>query len=391
MKKPLLILFALILIPGTMVLAQDNGDHHGGGNGGGWGNSGSGGGPQPKKRNRPQGQKNHKNPGRSHGGGSFNSSANRHFNSNNGQANNHGSNAAAGNNAPHHFGQTAQVGHGGNFGRPARVPTNLQRMGVKQIPPTLDRGHLLTADPQHSSMVQPQLGPRGQSLHAAIIAPSSTNAVVIQNHMTVINHSPEVMAQINIYNNHETVAGQYYWHSWNGTNYCHYYDSWGYHWYGWYWGNTCFWSRWYGNNWWWYDPGYARWCYWNNGFWWWQDPYANVVYVYNNGQYSSTADAAPAAGESPASTGPSTEVDFKSGDGSRMVKIVGNDAFLYDMADAANNKPFYLAEGVKDVKFSKTDNGQPLQILLTFNDGTSQTFDADGNPVNNSGSNAPAN
>jgi hypothetical protein len=386
MKKPLLILFVLTFIPGTMALAQDNGDHHGGGNGGGWGNSGSGGSPHTKKRNKPQGQKNHKNPG-----GSFNSSANSHFNNKNGHANNHGLNAAAGNNAPHHFGQNAQVGHGGNFNQSARVPSNLQKMGVKQLPPTLNKSNLLTADPQHSSMVRPQLGPRGQSLHASVIAPSSTNAVVIQNHMTVINHSPEVMAQINIYNNHETVAGQYYWHNWNGTNYCHYYDSWGYHWYGWYWGNTCFWSRWYGNNWWWYDPGYARWCYWNNGFWWWQDPYANVVYVYNNGQYSSAAtDGAPAAGDSPASTGPSTEIDFKSNDGTRMVKIVGNDAFLYDTVDTANNKPFYLAEGVKDVKFSKTDNGQPLQILLTFNDGTSQTFDSDGNPVNN-GSNAPAN
>jgi hypothetical protein len=194
--------------------------------------------------------------------------------------------------------------------------------------------------------------------------------------MSALTGNARVMAQINGFNSRETLPNHYYWHAWNGTNYCHYYDSWGYHWYGWYWGNTCFWSRWYGNNWWWYDPGYARWCYWYDGFWWWNDPQAQVVYVYDNGQY------APAAtGEKQDSTAPSSEVDFKSKDGTRMVKIVGNDAFLYDTGDAANNKPFYLASGVKGVKFSNTQDGGDPQILLTYDDGSSATFDSDGNPI----------
>jgi hypothetical protein len=398
MKKTLITLFALTLMPGALALAQDGGGRHGDGNGGGGGFSGPGGG-QPKKHSK--GPKNHKNPGGgNHGGGNSNFSATHSFNNNNGSANNHGMNGGANNNTPHHFGSSAQGSNGGNgfngaqkqvfrpggnFGHSGRVPSNLKQMGVKHLPPTLNKSNVLTADPQHSSMVQPQMGPRGQALHASVIAPTSTNAVVIQNHMSAMNHNAAFSAQINVYNNHETVAGQYYWHSWNGTNYCHYYDSWGYHWYGWYWGNTCFWSRWYGNNWWWYDPGYARWCYWYDGYWWWQDPYLNVAYVYNNGEYTSSASNEAAA---PAS--PSSEVDFASKDGTRTVKIIGNDAFLYDTVDTTNNKPFYLASNVKDVQYSKTDNGQPLQIMLTFNDGTSQTFDSDGNPVNN-GSNAPSN
>ncbi len=384
-----MILFALSLIQGALALAQDGGGRHGGGEGGGGGFSGqSGGGVQPKKHSK--GPKNHKNPGGwNHGGSTSSPSGTHSFNANNG----------ASNNAPHHFGSNASspgstgfnnaqnhsTHPGGSFNHSVRVPSNLRQMGIKHLPPTLNKSNMLSTDPQHSSMVQPQMGPRGQALHASVIAPTSTNAVVVQSHMTAINRSPAVMAKINIYNSHETVAGQYYWHNWNGTNYCHYYDSWGYHWYGWYWGNTCFWSRWYGNNWWWYDPGYARWCYWYDGYWWWQDPYLNVTYVYNNGEYTSSV-----TNGSSVSTSPSAEIDFKSKDGTRMVKVVGNDAFLYDTVDTANNKPFYLASNIKDVQYSKTDNGQPLQIMLTFNDGTSQTFDSDGNPINN-GSNSPVN
>lgn len=305
MKKNFVILVALSLVASTSALAQDG--RHGGDEGSSGGFSGTGGGSQPKKHSRSP--KNHKNPGGRNHGGSFHSSTAHSFNNNNGQA---GS-------MPHHFGPNAQVNHGGGFNRSARVPSNFRQMGIRNMPAPLNRSRMLTADPQHSSIVQPQMGPRGETLHASVIAPTSTNAVMIQGHMAAINHSPAVMAQINLYNSHETVPGQYYWHNWNGTNYCHYYDSWGYHWYGWYWGNTCFWSRWYGNNWWWYDPGYARWCYWYDGYWWWQDPYQNVVYVYNNGEYlSSAANGAPGiANGTAAPEVPSTEVDYRSNDGSR--------------------------------------------------------------------------
>jgi hypothetical protein len=44
-------------------------------------------------------------------------------------------------------------------------------------------------------------------------------------------------------------------------------------------------------------------------------------------------------------------------------------------------KAKYLASGVTDVRFSNTDNGKPLQIMLSLSDGTFELYDADGNPV----------
>ena len=74
---------------------------------------------------------------------------------------------------------------------------------------------------------------------------------------------------------------------------------------------------------------------------------------------------------------------FNSKDGSRMVKLAGNshDAFLYDTSEKAEFKAKYLASGVTDVRFSNTDNGKPLQIMLSLSDGTFELYDADGNPV----------
>ncbi|HEV2355434.1 MAG TPA: hypothetical protein VGR89_14395, partial [Puia sp.] len=170
----------------------------------------------------------------------------------------------------------------------------------------------------------------------------------------------------------------------------HYYDPWGYHWYGWYWGGNCFWSRWYGGNWWWYDPVYYRWCYWHDGGWWWQDPaQVNIVYVYNNGQYEQANSAeAATTGVQTAPTGPGQEpagsaatASFSSKDGTRMVKIVNGDAFLYDTVQGEDNKPYFLASGVKEVKFSE-GNGKDPQVLAIFEDGSFQMYDSDGNAYN---------
>jgi hypothetical protein len=263
---------------------------------------------------------------------------------------------------------------------------------------------MLTADAQHSTINRPMVGPSGEALHASVIEPRGANALIVQNHMNGFAHNATFTAQIGVYNTHETMANHYYWHSWGGYNYCHYYDPWGYHWYGWYWGGSCFWTRWYGNNWWWYDPVYFRWCYWHDGGWWWQDPYqTQVIYVYNNGQYESatapanqTASNAPAPenGQAPAGQAPGPSASYSSKDGTRMVKIAGGDAFLYDTAPGdTNNKPYYLGSGVKEVKFSGGQNGGPLQILLIMDDGSFQMLDADGNPINasNGASNPPAN
>lgn len=105
----------------------------------------------------------------------------------------------------------------------------------------------------------------------------------------------------------------------------------------------------------------------------------NVVYVYHDGDYvpsSSTSVEAPAQ---------AAEVDFKSRDGSRTVKVFGEDAFLYDTDPDENNaKPVYLASNVKEVKFSKPGMGKSIQIMLVLNDGSFEMFDSDGNPYNGS-------
>ncbi|HJT24897.1 MAG TPA: hypothetical protein VJ873_09985 [bacterium] len=268
--------------------------------------------------------------------------------------------------------------HGNAWGHTKQVPAQLKKLGVSHLPhPILDHKKILNADSHHSTFTQPKLGPNGKTLHASLLEPRGANVHIVQNHMNHIVNNTSFTAQVNIYNNQETVANHYYWHTWNGTNYCHYYDSWGYHWYGWYWGDQCFWTRWYGGNWWWYDPVYYRWCYWYDGWWWWQDPYhVNVVYIYNNDQYvPANSGNTVEAGED------SAEASYRSKDGTRMVKIVDGDAFLYDTIEGEeDNKPVYLASNVKEVKFSSAREEKPLQVLLVFDDGSFEMFDSDGNP-----------
>jgi hypothetical protein len=227
---------------------------------------------------------------------------------------------------------------------------------------------------------------------------------------------PQLTAQISIYNRNEVVPNHYYWHTYSGWNYCHYYDPYGFHWYGWYVGNNCFWSRYWSGNWWWWDPVYYHWCYWNDGWWWWQDPAnVNVVYVYDNGNYvnaasvgetaSANAPSGSPSGEGTAPTNANVQADssstdsttkplppvsvdkvLNSKDGSRQVKIIGGDAFLYDTVAADNdNKPVFLSDNVQDVKFLPAKDGNSPGVVVTLTDGTVQTYDSDGNLVQGNG------
>ncbi|HVZ80531.1 MAG TPA: hypothetical protein VHE12_06955 [bacterium] len=260
------------------------------------------------------------------------------------------------------------------------ISPQMKEIGIKRIPAESPRhDQFLRTDAVHSRFTPPSVGPKGQSLKASLLMPKKTNAAVIQSHMKTFSSNKAFLAQINVYNTHETMANHYYWHTWNGNSYCHYYDPWGYHWYGWYWHGSCFWARWYDNYWWWYDPTYSRWCYWNDGYWWWNDPYrVNVVYVYHDGDYVPSS-----SGEVEAPSAQASEVDFKSRNGDRTVKVFGEDAFLYDTdQDGSDNKPVYLASHVKEVKFSLPGSGRPMQIMLILEDGSFELFDWDGNPYN---------
>ncbi len=381
MNKPLAVFLTLILFSSAAVWAQD-GKYRGSGGGSGYGDNKGNGHPKKGNRNgRNQRRSNRANPGVRNGQTSPH------------QFDRNGGNRPAGQAAqPHGF-----TNHPSNQSQ--RISPHLQSMGITHLPHPLARSNILMADRTHSTFTRPSTGPDGHALQASVIEPRGANAVVVQNHMNGFAGNATFTAQIGGYNRSEIAVNHYYWHSWGGYNYCHYYDPWGYHWYGWYWGGNCFWSRWYAGNFWWYDPVYYRWCYWHQGYWWWQDPSVNVTYVYNNGQYESatapanqTASTAPPPGNGQApgtAQVPGPSVSYSSKDGSRMVKISGGDAFLYDIAPGdTDNKPFYLASGVKEVKFSNGQDGKPLQILAIFDDGSFQMFDADGNPANG-GTNPP--
>ena len=272
----------------------------------------------------------------------------------------------------------------GNAGRhpTASLPVKVRAMGITRFPePIKDHSKILRVDRKHSVMVPPREGPGGKAIGAKVFAAKAISGKLVLNHMTSITKNAAFATQINIYNRSETMKNNYYWHSGNGFNYCHYYDNWGYHWYGWYLGPHFFWTRYYGDNWWWYDGNYDRWCYWHDGGWWWQDPErVNVVYVYNDNAYT------PVQTSSQANNQESNQVVYQSNDGTRKVKIMGDgrDAFLYDSTQSPSFDPVYLASGVKDIKFSDTSNNKPLQVMLTLQDGTFQMFDAYGNPYNQS-------
>jgi len=271
------------------------------------------------------------------------------------------------------------------------VSSQVRNLGVRSYPRPYARTQLLVAPRERSAIAFPNRGVGGASLHANVFARTNFSAnPVIRNHMALITGGA-FRTQIGIYNTNERIVGNYYWHRGNGFNYCHYYDRWGYHWYGWYLGNSYFWTRWYSNNWWWYDPAYYRWCYWHDGGWWWQDPDTTTVYVYNNGSYMTAEGANVNVNVGNGQAVPNTQAlvqnkggknVYYSNDGSREVKVVGADAFLYDVSGQNAFKPVYLGTNVTSAKFSNTSTGKPLQVMLLFSDGSFELFDDQGNSVN---------
>ncbi len=386
----LAILFLAVSFPAQGQDLKRNGDEGGGGikSGGGKGHYQK----SPKKARPAKPRGNFQN--RKTGGAHFQAapaSGGHHFN-NSPRGNQNTSGAMKSAPALHHFnnasrpvpsGKNPSMNAGAGFkhsqnSAAGRINPSLQRMGVKKLPPAFkDQHQILQADRAHSKIAYPTSGPQGRPLHATLIEPRAMNNLVVRNHMSLVNTNIAFRAQITNFNNVELVRNNYYWHSYNGFNYCHYYDPWGYHWYGWYVGGSYFWTRHWNNYWWWYDPVSFRWCYWWGGNWWWNDPSrAEVVCVYNNGSY------VPSTSTNTEMPGGTASMEYRSQDGSRMVKVVGNDAFLYDTADVGvDNKPAFLGSNVTKVKFSNTSNGKPLQVMLEYNDGTFALFDSDGNPT----------
>ena len=263
------------------------------------------------------------------------------------------------------------------------VPSHLQTMGVKTMPHSVLNTQMPNMAEKSSALVYPRTASNGSAIHANVVTPRS-NSAFVQSHMANFANNRSFRSQVNGFNRTENVAGRYYWHNGNGFNYCHYRDGYGCNWYGCYDGGFCFWSCYYGDNWWWYDQANACWDYWDNNNWWYQNPYdVNQTSVYNNGDYVPADDsqASAPAGEQ-ANNSPLQGV-YVSGDGTRQVKVTGadKDAFLFDQSNPPAFKPVYLSSGVQDVKFSNPRNGKSPQIAVVLADGSFDLFDDKGQPV----------
>ncbi len=264
-------------------------------------------------------------------------------------------------------------------------------------------GRSFPGNMQRSSARMPSRGPYGQRLSGSAFSPRQMNSGFVRNQMNSITGDRNFKSQLNGFNRTaENNRNQYFWHSYNGWNYCNYCDGFGCNWYGWYGGGGCFWTQYYGGQFWWNDPWYGNWDYWDNGCWNWPNPATNTVYINENGQYVPSnsdggynnppldngeepqAQGGPGpynrSGETPSYTAPKEaagEILFQSDDNSRTVKLVGDtrDAFLLE----TGGKPLFLDTGVKGVRF--TGSGKGLKVLLTLRDGSVEAFQANGKPV----------
>ncbi len=149
-------------------------------------------------------------------------------------------------------------------------------------------------------------------------------------------------------------------------------------------------TRYYGSRWWRHDTHLARWTFWSQGYWWWTGP-GRVLYVYGDGDYypydSGRVDVArPLVPQAPPPSSPaSTPADnedqsLKSPDRRREVQIVGpqDEAYLYDLTSGRSTYLNRLGRQVETVRYAGGTQGKPLQILLDFQDGHFELFDANG-------------
>ncbi len=399
MNKTVLILSLIFLFPCSMALAlhESGGGFSGGGSGGDRGNSGAGGGGYNGTDTTRSTAVDNKTDARESTGTTRVRSAGNKTLGNRTLGNSwrignswnrsrlNGTSRFRANNTPHHFNHSNGTAgyNGSSFSR--RVNTNHFASSGSAA-----KGKTLPMSLQHSSMGLPTKGPGGKPFSASLVSPKLMSSSAMKVRMSSIAQSKGLIGKIGAFNKAETLRNHYYWHTWGGYPYAHYWDGWGGNWYGWCWGNSFFWTQFYGDNWWWYDPYGARWCYWWNNGWCWNDPETTVVYVYQNGNYSPAngsendnyqanqsqqEESSNSVGEQQADGA----VAFHSPDGSLMVKVLtGGDAFLYNQENPGS-KPVFLDSHVSDVKFSNQGRGT-TRVLLIMDDGSFETYGSDGIP-----------
>jgi hypothetical protein len=93
-------------------------------------------------------------------------------------------------------------------------------------------------------------------------------------------------SQIGDWNKSEIKPRTYYWHAFNGTDYCHYRDAAGNQWYGWAEGSSFRWALYHLGHFWWHDDYAQRSLYFDRGYWWWQGHRKDQFQVYlEDGHY----------------------------------------------------------------------------------------------------------
>ncbi|PIU20147.1 MAG: hypothetical protein COT18_03785 [Elusimicrobia bacterium CG08_land_8_20_14_0_20_59_10] len=240
----------------------------------------------------------------------------------------------------------------------------------------------------HVVMPRPHYGHNNQpfNLRPSAHAPHSTVINLTINNVSIIN-------QIHGIQSNYWSPYSYHWYSNSGVNFCHYYDS-SYHWYGFNSGGSIFWTRYYNNRFWWYDPYWHRWVYYYGGSWWWQSPSnATVIYIYVNNSYYNygtgsggmvlqpvnepapyvpPADYEPVTDPAPVADADPNEVLYYSDDGTRMAQVYGDrrTAALYDLTeedtDGGAKYLNHLGVGVTEVRFKNDQEGKVANILVLW-------------------------
>lgn len=250
--------------------------------------------------------------------------------------------------------------------------------------------------PERNRQGQPITQQPLQNANGRVIAPTTNNVTIINNNTYITNIN-------NVQNNWNGRRDYgYQWHHWDGREVCHHYDPYGYHWWGFYVGPVYFWTRYWDDNYWWYDPYWHRWVYLHDSRWWWRDPYnTEVVYVYTDNGYYRYDDAPGGGGvvmnpdpTPPVVMPPDPEptpvaqqpIVYTSADGTRIVTISADGkktAYLSDTADPPAFQPVWLGDGVTEVRFKLDEQGALSQILTITDDGGFSVFDRNGYAINN--------
>jgi hypothetical protein len=127
----------------------------------------------------------------------------------------------------------------------------------------------------------PIQGPRGATLDLAVnIIPPLPGPMELFSGPSLFEDLQKTKAS-------ETAYGKFYWHDFNGMDYCHYKDVEGDHWYGWAGHDGKFnWILWRGKRYWWHDAFAGHWLYYYRGSWWRADGQAqNSIQANIDGEY----------------------------------------------------------------------------------------------------------